>query len=167
MGGHCRQIALMSFCVLVLILSGCGSVHLEDALDKVALDNGKFYHININFRQPFYEVILESVDYPTEDYCDDLAAKMFKKAYSREYRNMKFEYIEVVIGVEHTNPLYGTKHFERVAKYRLYRDAARNLDMEKMDNSTLAGLSNKWYRKKGTPEGYHDEYYCQHDFSVK
>ena len=163
-----RIISLISCCAFALLLTGCGAVSLEKSLEKIALDNDKFTSISINSQQSSVEVILGYAKYPTEEQCDDLAAKMFKKAYSKDYEYMNFNYIEIVIGEDSSNIVHGDKHFECIAHYRLYRTAIHNIDIEKMDNKSLAKLSNKRYRAPGAPKWYHDEY-MNHakQFSVK
>lgn len=163
-----RIISLILCCVLALLIAGCGTVSLEKSLEKIAMDNGNFTNIDIHSSQSFYEVILDCVEYPTEEFCDDLAAKMFKKAYSKEYQNMDFEYIEILIGEDNSAFVNSGKTFERIAQYRLHRLAALNIDIENMDNKSLAKLSNKRYRAPGAPKWHHDEY-MNHakQFSVK
>lgn len=163
-----RIISLILCCVLALLIAGCGTVSLEKSLEKIALDNGKFTSISINSQQSSVEVILDCAEYPTEEQCDDLAAKMFKKAYSKDYEDMKFNYIEIIIGEDSSNIVCGGMHFEHIAHYRLYRTAIHNIDMESIDNIQLARLSNRQYRKAGSPEWYHEEYYWQQEhFTVK
>jgi len=163
-----RIISLILCCVLALLIAGCGAVSLEKSLEKIALNNDKFTSISINSQQSSVEVILGYAKYPTEEQCDDLAAKMFKKAYSKDYEHMNFNYIEIVIGEDSSNIVHGDKHFECIAHYRLYRTAIHNIDIENMDNKSLAKLSNKRYRAPGAPKWYHDEY-MNHakQFSVK
>ena len=163
-----RIISLILCCVLALLIAGCGTVSLEKSLEKIALDNGNFTSISINSQQSSVEVILGYAKYPTEEQCDDLAAKMFKKAYSKDYEDMNFNYIEIVIGEDSSNIVHGDKHFECIAHYRLYRTAIHNIDMENIDNFQLARLSNKQYRKAGSREWYRQEcYYGQEHFTVK
>ena len=175
--GMIRVIAMRKFlgyttlilcCFLALLLTSCGAVSIEKSLEKIAMDNGNFTNIDIHSSQYFYEVILDCVEYPTEEQCDDLAAKMFKKAYSKDYEYMNFNYIEIVIGEDSSNMVHGDKHFESIAHYRLYRTAIHNIDMENIDNLQLARLSNKQYRKAGSREWYRQEcYYRQEHFTVK
>ena len=163
-----RIIFLISCCAFALLLTGCGAVSLEKSLEKIALDNDKFTSISINSQQSSVEVILGYAKYPTEEQCDDLAAKMFKKAYSKDYEHMNFNYIEIVIGEDSSNIVHGDKYFRCIAHYRLYRTAIHNIDMENIDNLQLARLSNKQYRKAGSREWYRQEcYYRQEHFTVK
>ena len=149
-----RIISLILCCVLALLIAGCGTVSLEKSLEKIALDNDKFTSISINSQQSSVEVILGYAKYPTEEQCDDLAAKMFKKAYSKDYEHMNFNYIEIVIGEDSSNIVHGDKYFKCIAHYRLYRTAIHNIDIENMDNKSLAKLSNKRYRAPGAPKWY-------------